>query len=98
MCDPHTHSKTPDVDFESRKSPAHEASWKKTKIANLNLNSDMTGLPVAVGLIEDNLSNPSLQALLHVVTDRARVLCDDNTSGRPIPAKVQAPQDNVNTY
>ena len=44
----------------------------------------MTGLPVAVGLIEVNLSNPLLQALFHVVTDRERVLCDHNTSGRPI--------------
>ena len=51
VCDPITHSKPPDVDFESRKSTANEASWK---FAIFKLITHMTALPV-VSLFDGTL-------------------------------------------
>ena len=52
VCDPNAHSKPPDVDIESRMSPANEASWNETSFAVLNLTSHMTDLPVVLGVMD----------------------------------------------
>ena len=90
MCDfPKMHNVSPEVDFESSRSPAKSESWNSPNLHCLTVFPTWQYCLYSLvwWIYEINRFRRLSQALVHFVMDRASLFTDHKITGRPILVK-----------